>query len=140
MSKSGLDVSELNDFVKHMITTIENDFPKQAKAFMRSEAGKLNTHAKRTARKKVNKKTGNYINGFKKGKKVYEYKDDKYNIMVSNTSPHAHLIEYGHKTQNGAFIPGKFVLKTAAETFEPIFSEDLENKLIDYLVKGIERS
>lgn len=156
--KNGLDVEEFSEFTKEMVKYAEKQMPKTCRKFMRTEAKKLVAEAKKIAQLKVNKKTGNYLKGFKAGKKVYKYQDADYNIVVSNDAPHAHLLEEGHKmTKHGGrkmgryrrgsapaadgkqYIPGRFILRTAAEQFEKEYASDIENELVEDIVKEIEK-
>jgi hypothetical protein len=118
--------------------------PKIAKSFLKSEANKLKRQAIRRAKRTINEKTGNYINGFTAGKKVYGYKDSRYNIMVRNDAPHAHLIEYGHNMVNHdgekvGFVPGKHILEDTSTAFQKTYAKDIENALVKKVIKELER-
>ena len=140
----GFDVRELNEYSLKLLKLAEKTMPKECNKFMKNEASKLNSKAKNKARKEVKKKTGNYMKGFKKGKKVYEYGDTKYNIRVYNSAPHAHLIEYGHEIvghetgkEKSGYVKGKFVLENASREFEGQFEKDTYD-LVDVLLdKGL---
>lgn len=140
----GFDVSELDEYSLKLLKLAEKTMPKECNKFMKAEASKLNSKAKNKARKEVKKKTCNYIKGFKKGKKVYEYGDTKYNIRVYNSAPHAHLIEYGHEIvghetskEKSGYAKGKFVLENASREFESQFEKDTYD-LVDVLLdKGL---
>lgn len=45
---------------------------------------------------------------------------------VKDYAPH---VEYGHRTRNGGFVPGRYFLKTNTNIQKPIFREDLIQKL-----------
>lgn len=137
MEKYGLDVSEMTEYTQDLVREIKK-FPKQARSFLRDEGKKLQKQAKKTARSKVKKKSGNYFKGFKVGKTIYEYGDADFNLLVYNSSPHAHLIEQGHRNRDGSFVAGKYPMRTASEQFEPEYAKDIENELVEYIVRGIE--
>jgi len=147
----GFDVSELDEYSLKLLKLAEKTMPKECNKFMKVEASKLNSKAKKKARQAVKKKTGNYMKGFKKGKKVYEYGDTRYNIRVYNSSPHAHLIEYGHEIVRGGkhsnkgnkggkkigFAKGKYILDKSSREFEDQFAKDTYDLVDDLLVKGL---
>lgn len=144
MSRNGLDVSELTDFGQEIVEIATKEMPKVTQSFLRSEATKLKNRAVRKAKKETKTHTGNYINGFKSGKKVYPHGEYRYNIMVQNSAPHAHLIEHGHDMVNRAgqkvgTVPGKHILENSAIEFENVFSKDIETKLASKVIKEMER-
>lgn len=135
MAGAEFDVKELSEYAELMIEFASDEFPKTIVKFMKKEAGELQKVAKQRAKATVDKKTGNYIKGFKKGRKVYEYQDVQYNIRVYNSAPHAHLIEYGHEmvTKSGArkgFVRGFHVLEHASLSFENRYASDIETELV----------
>lgn len=84
---------------------------------------------------KVGKKQKNlkkkYHNRFKTSKIL----DDNGTFAVGtyNSSPHAHLIEYGYKTKKG-YVPGKYPIKKGVLEYNKRLKQDLEdmlNKVID---------
>ena len=144
---SGLefDISELDVYAESMIEFASNNFPKVTERFMKSEATKLKNKAKRSAKGKLKSQpTGNYVKGFKAGKKVYEYGDVKYNVRVYNSAPHAHLIEYGHNlvTPGGTikgFVPGRHILENSVIAYQESFSQNIENRLIEKIKEELEK-
>lgn len=140
----GFDIKELDEYSIKLLKLAEKTMPKECNKFMKIEANKLNSKAKKKARQTVKKDTGNYMKGFKKGKRVYEYGDTKYNIRVYNGAPHAHLIEYGHeivghkpdKKQSG-YVKGKFILENASKEFEGDFAKDTYDLVDDLLENGL---
>ena len=142
---SGFNYDELSDYEKKLIQIAEKDYPKACERFMRAEAGRAVTHFRKHARATIKKKSGNYLKGFKKGRKVYKWTDAKYNILVHNTAPHAHLIEYGHRAvtadgrDTGKFVPGKHIVENASKTFEKQFAKDIEDVLLAQIEKEMSR-
>lgn len=118
-------------------------FPKQTEKFMKSEAKDLRKKMVAFAKSKVKKVTGNYLKGFKAGKKVYKWQDAEYNVRVYNSAPHAHLIENGHRGmywgRKGGWVPGKHIMEDAMRRFEPDFTDHVENELADFVVKELEK-
>jgi len=73
---------------------------------------------------------------------VYKYQGEDLSIRVYNSSPHAHLIEYGHRIvdKNGiekGFKKGEFVLEEVTKEFENSYYNDVENFIDDLLDKGL---
>lgn len=131
------DFSELDRYSEAILRIAEEEMPRETKKFIRTEGRKLKTATKKKARKKVKKKTGNYLKGIKNGK-VYTYRGNGgTSIRVYGGKPahHAHLIEYGHIIKNKAgeevgFAPGYHVFQEAADEFQPEFYSDTQ-KFID---------
>lgn len=131
------DFSELDRYSEAILRIAEEEMPRETKKFLRTEGRKLKTATKKKARKKVKKKTGNYLKGIKNGK-VYTYRGNGgTSIRVYGGKPahHAHLIEYGHIIKNKAgeevgFAPGYHVFQEAADEFQPEFYSDTQ-KFID---------
>lgn len=140
----GFNIDELDEYSSKLLKLAERAMPRECNKFMKIEANKLNSKAKKKARRDIKKVTGNYMKGFKKGKKVYKYGDVKYNIRVYNSAPHAHLIEYGHnivghepnKKKTG-FKKGKYILEKSSREFENDFAKDTYNLVDDLLEKGL---
>ena len=148
MNGHGFDVSQLTDFGQEILEVATKDMPKLTERFMKSEAQRLRNKAKKKARTELKshkaKEGKSYIERMKAGKKVYAYGDAKYNVMVYNTAPHAHLIEDGHKmvTHKGeiiGFVPGKHILENSTIAFEETFLKDIETKLASKVIKEMEK-
>lgn len=141
---SNINTSELDAFSRELLEMANNELPKESKKFLRTEATKLRKKTLDKAKSLTNKQTGNYYKGIKKGK-VYHYKDKKNNsIRVYGRSPHAHLIEYGHRqvSKNGVesgFVEGKHVFEKAKNEFESEFNSDCEKFISDVVVEGLSK-
>ncbi|MCI5533835.1 MAG: HK97 gp10 family phage protein [Firmicutes bacterium] len=126
--------------------SIIESLPDEVKGFMRKEARDFRKFVKKRARTAVGRITGNYLRGFAAGKKVYKWSDAEYNILVFNRAPHNHLIELGHelvghrpnKVKIGR-VKAYEVINNAMKEWEDTFESDVENTLIDYVVKEIEK-
>lgn len=132
--------------IDRMMSDVLKKFPKTVDRFMRAQARQLRNEAKKTARSKVKRRTGNYLRGFTAGKQVYEWNDAEYNIRVYNKAPHGHLIELGHRQighrpgkMRGAYVKGREVLNQAHEAFAETFARNIENDLIDMIIKELEK-
>lgn len=130
----------LDEFEKDLLN-LANDVEggKHAKKFMKKEVGKLNTANKKAAKSiKIGKKTGNFMKGFKKGK-PYKYKNDEWAGRAYNNSPHAHLINNGHrliiKGQSKGFVEGKHFMEAAKEGFEEGYYKDVQD-FIDEMIEA----
>lgn len=133
--------SELYDFTYKLLDIAERKMPREVKAFLRNEGTKLRRFTVKEARTKVKQLTGNYVKGIKRGK-VYIYEGDTTSVRVYGSSPHSHLIEYGHRnvTKSGeevGYVKGKRVFETSRKQFEPIFHADCEDFVDDLLDKGL---
>lgn len=132
------DFKEMDKFTKDILAMANDKLPKESKKFLRKEGTALKRIVVKTARSKVKKDTGTYFKGFKRGK-AYKYKG-VLSIRVFNSSPHAHLIEDGHRqvTKNGeeiGFVQGKHVLDTASKQFENQYFNDSEKFIEENISK-----
>ena len=135
----GVDFKELTDFQEKLLKEVDTLFPKETAQFLKNEGKKLSEVQKNIAKNVVGTSKGkkknwkadkSYHKKFKTGK-IYNYSGDKC-VRAYNGSPHGHLIEYGHKTQNGKFVPGKHVIEQSENKFRNDFIEDCENFLGEY--------
>ena len=138
MMADGFDTSELDDFADSMLELAGKQMPKACKNFLRTEGNELRKKTKDLAKADVGKKTGRYIKGFKRGKRIYSYGDVQYNIRVYNNAPHAQLIEYGHvqkyKGKEVGFVKGQHILEKASKSFEDEFEKHTE----EFIEKTVE--
>lgn len=137
----GFDLKELDMFADRLTDLANKRFPKETKKFLNNEAKKLNNKNKQNAKSKVGKKSGNYMKGFKKGK-PYKYINDEFAVRSYNSSPHAHLVEYGHiqtdhEGNEVGFVEGKHVMENTAKSFENEYFNDVETFIGDLLDKGL---
>ena len=126
------DVSELDKYSAEILKIAQSDMPRESKKFMKTEGRKLRNITRKKARKKVKKRTGNYLKGIKTGK-TYIYKGNgglAIRVYAGNPAHHAHLIEKGHRiVKNGkelGFVKGYNVYKEAGEEFQNEFFNDTE--------------
>lgn len=129
-----MSFQELSDSLLKLSKEIDNG--KSAKKFLQKAGNRLKKKTVEQAQKSVKKYTGTYIKSIKKGK-VYEFQGNL-SIRTYSTSPHAHLIESGHRivTRSGrekGFKPGYHVFEKAAKDFENEFAEDTENFIQELL-------
>lgn len=136
---NGFDITELFDFETELLN-LADDTPKEAKKMLRKEGTKLKNKTVKNAKSKVKVKTGAYVKGIKRGK-VYKYRgNDALSVRVYGASPHAHLIEHGHRqvTADGkevGFVEGKHVFEDTAKDFEKEYYDDIDQFLDDLLDK-----
>lgn len=116
MSKSSpkLVKKHLKKVGKNMTKTIK----KMAKQLVR--VGKRQKNAKKK-----------YHNRFKTSKVIENTGD--FAIGTYNSSPHAHLIEYGYKNKNG-FISGKYPIKKGMIEYEKKMDTDL-NEMLENVIR-----
>jgi len=116
------DIKELDNFEKMLLEKATKTLPRETLQIMRKMGTKARTHVAKKSRGMVKKKTGNYHKAWKRGK-AFKGAEGEYVIRVYNSSPHAHLIESGHRqvTKSGAevgFVTGKGVLDKSMREFE----------------------
>ena len=159
MFDEGFLFDELSEAKQDILRSISKAYPKESDKFLKDEAKKLLKVTKKVAKKEVGTSKGkkknwdankSYHKKFKVGKK-YKYDTDDC-IRVYNSSPHAHLIEYGHRqiprgqkratTREGrkndtrqatGFVLGKYVFDYAQLDFTPEFKNDCEEFMYQYV-------
>ena len=130
-----MSFQELSDTLLKLSKEIDNG--KSAKKFLQKAGNKLKKKTVEQAQKSVKKYTGTYIKSIKRGK-VYDFKGNL-SIRTYSASPHAHLIESGHRivTPSGrekGFKPGYHVFEKAAKNFEDELTEDVESFIQELLI------
>lgn len=127
---------------------------KYVKSHLKKEAKKLIVVQKDVAKGLIKKeKTGNFMKGFKVGK-PYQYGGD-FSIREYNNSPHAHLINNGHRIIRGGihkvikgqsvnvggeekgFVKGIHYVEKANEQFVEQYYDDTQKFIDDVLDKGL---
>ena len=116
---------------------IERKAPDRILAKLDEEGKKL----RKQARGNTPKKTGNVRKGYKL--LPVEKIQSGYQKGMTNTAPHFHLVEKGHRkvTPGGkeiGFTPGKFYLERTVKELEPEVNTELENWL-DELFKELSK-
>ena len=134
MTDVTFDFHELTDFQKKLLAEVKDRFPSETKKFLQEEAKKLKKIVTANSKTLVKKKTGNYLKGIKTGK-VYKrggLLSSDTCIRVYNDAPHAHLIETGHKMENGGRVQGRYVLEKSQNRFNSEFTKDCSAFLEDF--------
>lgn len=170
-------VSEISEYQKELLDKADKIFPKEYVNFLKTEGQKLTKVARKIGKREVTgedsrngyrtverkRKNGDiydkkiytdYHKGFKRGK-VYDYNGSKC-IRAYNSTPHAHLLEYGHnivargenrKDANGKWkssrrkgggaplgrTAGKYVFTLAEYEFADDFTVDCEKFLFEFM-------
>lgn len=127
-------LNELNEMAKNTPKLIKKHFKKVGK--------NMTTTIKKTAKGivkvgKVQKiKTKKYHNRFKTSKILEDI--GTYAVGTYNSSPHAHLIEYGYKKKNNkGFVSGKYPIKKGLEKYnKEQLKQDLEEMLKNVIKDG----
>jgi len=132
-----IDDSELDEWVEK-IEYFENQFPKEARRVMGRVGTKAKNIVKKEAKRRVKKKTGNYLKSIKRGR-TFKSNMDEWTTRVysDNTAPHAHLIEWGHRVVvNGkevGYVKGKKVFerskKEVERNYNQMVAEELDKEL-----------
>lgn len=147
-----IDNRELLEFADGLVEIV-NDYPKEAKKFLKDEAKELRKITANEMSRQVKRRTGHLRRGIKTGR-VYRYREnDNLSIRVYAGKPayHAHLIDRGHKIvvpynwkkkpriSGGGEVKGKAkarpFFKPAAEKFEDKFKNDCQ-EFLDNLIIG----
>lgn len=134
----GFETIGLDSYLSDMLDLAENTLPKEAKKFLKKNAGQLARTTKNKAKELgIMEDTGSYYSSFKSGK-VYKY-NGKFACRAINSSPHAHLLENGHMqvTKEGkevGFVPGFHPFEKAEKEYESPYYENCE-KFIDQLIR-----
>ena len=134
------DISEFTAFEKNLIKLANDTMPKESKKFLREEGTKLKKKTLAKAKEKVKKNSGNYFKSIKRGK-VYKY-DGDLSIRTYSGSPHAHLIENGHRIVDSegnehGFKEGEHVFEEAERQFQGEYFSDAQNFINEVLDKGL---
>lgn len=135
-----MEIKGLTEFQKDLLITAQVKLPKESVKIMRKIGSKARTQVARKARSEVKKVTGNYHKRWKRGK-VFKGQNGEWVVRVINSSPHAHLIEDGHRmiTREGkeeGFVPGKKVLEKGMRDFDG--SGQFEDMLSGWLDEMLE--
>lgn len=129
-----MELHGLDDFQRRLLEVAQQRLPKQTKQIMGKIGSKARTAIAKEARSKVKKDTGTYHKRFKRGK-VFKDHEGKIVVRVINSSPHAHLIEHGHRVVRGGqevgFATGKKVMEHGIDNFNN--SGQVEKMLSDWL-------
>lgn len=125
----------LTDFQRDLFDVATKKLPKEAPKLMRKIGTKARTKVAKKARSLVKKKTGKYHKKWKRGKVFVGYQGELV-VRVYNSSPHAHLLEDGHRqvTKDGrvvGFVQGKKPLDKGMREFES--SGDVANETVKWL-------
>lgn len=117
-----MELNGLSELQRDLLKT-SRSVPKEMPKIMKKIGSKARTVVAKRARKDVKKKTGNYHKSWKRGKVFIGY-DGAITTRVYNASPHAHLIEDGHRMVSadgedlGVFVHGKRVLDKGMREFD----------------------
>ncbi|WP_202113010.1 HK97 gp10 family phage protein [Paenibacillus sp. MMS18-CY102] len=141
MSRDDFDLRQLDAFSGRLMELAQRRMPKETRKFIMKSGNKLRKLTAAKARQLTKKKTGNYRKGIKRGK-VYKYRNEETAIRVYDASPHAHLLEYGHRqvTKSGrevSFVRGYRVFEQARRAFEQEFIEDCEAFIDEMIEEGL---
>lgn len=126
-----IEIEGLDEFVDDL-KMVHGVYSKEVKSFMLKEGTKLKRRTLKKAETDVNKKTGNYLKGIKRGK-YYRYRVgnvDSIRVYAGTPAFHAHLLEHGHAiVREGRLlgrVKGYHIFKNAADEFEKKYGEDCE--------------
>ena len=133
-------MNQFDEFERDLLrVATEYQNGKFVKIFLKKQARGLNGVQRKETKTLVNKKTGNLQKGFKAGK-VYKYRNKELSVRAYNKSPHAHLINDGHRiidrngTEHG-FKQGVKFMEKAEQIFENKNFEETQQFIDDMLNK-----
>lgn len=128
--------------ISNQFAKIARENPKKANKFLNSQGNKLKNATKRVAKKKVEQRSGKYLESIKRGKYYTYAGKSTHAIRVYSSARHAHLIENGHVVvSNGVevgFREGKHVFSDAKREFEPKFVDAIED-FLDEIATEVEK-
>lgn len=123
-------IEELNKMSKNTPKIVEKEYRKIGKnacKVIKKEAKSIVGTTGKNSKK-------SYHNRFK-GSKVWK-DGDTLNVSAYNSSPHGHLLEYGHKKKNGkGFVEGRYPVKKGANKYVRTQLEKDLNKIIEEVIK-----
>ena len=129
-----IDDSDLLEF-SEALRLFERDFPKESKRVLGKVGNKAKNIVKAEVKRRVGRKTGNYLKSIRRGK-VFISDSDEWTVRVFPSykiAPHAHLIEKGHRlVKNGneiGFVQGKRVFDKAGRAIERDFHKIVEDEM-----------
>lgn len=130
-----MEIEGLTEFQRDLLEVAQRRLPRESYSIMRKIGSKARTLVANKARSEVKKVTGTYHKRWKRGK-VFKGDGGEFVVRVYNSSPHAHLIEDGHRqvTKDGrevGFVQGKKVLEKGIRDFDN--SGQFEDMLSDWL-------
>lgn len=131
-----IQMNGLTDFQRDLFNVATREVPNEAPKLMRKIGSKARTTVAKKSRSLVKKKTGMYHKKWKRGKVFVGYNGELV-VRVYNSSPHAHLVEDGHRmvdsegNETGQFVPGKKPLDKGMREFES--SGDVEKETVKWL-------
>lgn len=96
MGDFDIDTRELDAFKKDLDDLIHH-FPNEAKRLMRLSGNQARKIVLRRAKQSVVEDTGTYFQSIKRGKVWVDESSKEYKVRAYSRSPHAHLLEYGHR-------------------------------------------
>lgn len=147
MSMSGFDASDLSDLENQLLRLATEQYPKEAKSFLRTQGNKAKTRLRNKTKSVTKKKTGNLLRGIdKSAPKLYE---GSFQIRVYNKAPHAHLIEHGHVMADKfgnpilnamgqeMWVTGRFPAAHTTNELKDIWPAEVEKFIDDLLEKGL---
>lgn len=135
-----IEFEGLTEFQRDLLEVAQVRLPKETFKIMRKIGSKARTQIAKEARSKVKKDTGTYHKRFKRGK-VFKGDDGAIVVRVINSSPHAHLIEHGHRLVKGGneigFVAGKKVMDSGLANFDN--SGDYEKMISEWLDEELDK-
>lgn len=140
MADFDIEGNGLETFIREL-TNLEEHFPKEAKRLMLRSGAKARTIVAKTARRLVQKQTGNYHRSIKRGRVWIDSSSGEIKVRVYTRAPHGHLLEYGHRivahdgTEHG-FKEGYHVFERATTEIEKEWTDIVStefNRIMDKL-------
>ncbi len=147
MTRSGYDADDLTDLYASLTKLANEQYPKEAKSFLRSQGNKAKTRLRNKTKSLTKKKTGNLLKGIDKSPpKLFQ---GSFQIRVYNKAPHAHLIEHGHVMADKfgkpilnefgqeMWVNGRFPAAQTTNELKEIWPGEVEQFIDELLEKGL---
>lgn len=130
MARNGFDVRELEKFRDNLV-----EFENKLDVFISDCAKELTARLLREVIKRTPVKTGTLRRSWQVGE--ININGDVYTVSVINQTEYAMYVEYGHRTRNGGWSSGRFMLTISAEEIQrkspQIIEKFIAQKLGEYL-------
>lgn len=136
MSNTEFSCEGLNEYTEKLFYKMCEEYPKEAENLMKNAinscAEEVISRTPRSVKKPKRYRRSKHLQD--RWKVKHFKKPGKTFGVLKNSAPHAHLIEYGHATQNGGYVEGVHMLENTMTHQQPKIDADIEalvNKTFD---------
>jgi len=134
MADFDVDAKDLEEFYQELDSLVKN-FPKEANRLMMKSGNHARKIVLQRAKQSVVEDTGEYFKSIKRGRVWVEESTGEYKVRAYSRSPHAHLLEYGHRMVSHepdkrelGFVLGFHIFDKAANDINQQWNKILEEE------------